>query len=352
MPTLFDPITMGDLKLPNRIIMAPLSRTRATAQGRVPNAMMAEYYAQRASAGMILSEATSVSAMGVGYEYTPGIWSDEQIEAWKLVTRAVHDAGGQILLQLWHVGRISHPLFLDGKLPLAPSAIKPDGRLMLYRPETDYVAPRAVDRSEIPGLVEEFRQGAINAMKAGFDGVEIHGGNGYLIDQFLQDSTNARQDDYGGSVENRARFMLEIVDAAISIWGKGRVGAHIAPRGDMAAGDSNPLAIFSHLAGELGRRDIAFLFAREYIGEGRIGPELKKAFGGPYIANERFDFESGQAVLAKGEADAVAYGLLFIANPDLPARFAAGAKLNELRPDNLYHGGPVGYTDYPALVDA
>jgi len=189
-------------------------------------------------------------------------------------------------------------------------------------------------------------------MKAGFDGVEIHGGNGYLIDQFLQDSTNARTDDYGGSVENRARFMLEIVDAAISIWGKGRVGAHIAPRGDMAAGDSNPLAIFSHLAAELGRRDIAFLFAREHVGAGRIGPELRKAFGGIYIANEGFNFESGQAVLANGEADAVSYGVLFIANPDLPARFAAGARLNALEPQHLYEGGPAGYTDYPALVDA
>ncbi|OAM89427.1 alkene reductase [Termitidicoccus mucosus] len=352
MSALFDPVAFGDLHLPNRIVMAPLTRSRAGA-GRVPNALMAGYYAQRASAGLILSEATSVTPQGVGYRDTPGIWSPEQVAGWKLVTRAVHDAGGRIVLQLWHVGRVSHPLFLNGELPVAPSAIPPEGHVSLVRPLTPYVTPRALETGEIPGIIEAYRQGAANAKEAGFDGVEIHGANGYLPDQFLQDGTNRRTDAYGGPVENRARFLLEATDAAISVWGPGRVGVHLAPRGGShSMSDSDPLGTFSYVARELGRRKIAFIFIRESL-EGdapRIGPQLKAAFGGAFVANEGFTKETAERVLAAGEADAVAFGVPFIANPDLPRRFALGAPLNPARPDTFYAEGATGYTDYPALA--
>jgi hypothetical protein len=346
---LLQPISIGDLDLPNRIFMAPLTRCRAVA-GRTPNALMAEYYAQRASAGLILTEATIVSPMGAGYPDTPGIWSDEQVEGWKLTTRAVHAAGGRIFLQLWHVGRVSHPLYLDGALPVGPSAIAPRGNVSLVRPATPFVVPRALERDELPGIVEQFRRGAENARRAGFDGVELHGANGYLLDQFLQDGSNHRTDDYGGSVENRARLLLEVTDAAISVWGAKRVGVHLAPRGDSHdMGDANPLATFGHVAGELGRRGIGFLCVREHLGEGRIGPALKSAFGGVYVANEGMTQASGEALLASGEADAVAYGKLFIANPDLPRRFAEGADLNRWDTKSFYASGAAGYTDYPSL---
>src|SRR5690606_31744690 len=231
MATLFDPIQIGDLQLANRIIMAPLTRCRAS-EGRVPNDLMRDYYVQRASAGLILTEATSVSPMGVGYPDTPGIWSDEQVAGWRVITDAVHQAGGKIMLQLWHVGRISDPHYLDGQLPVAPSAIAADGHVSLMRPKKAYVTPRALETDEIAGIVEAYRLGAENAKKAGFDGVEIHGANGYLLDQFLQDSTNKRTDNYGGSIENRARLMLEVTDAVIGVWGAGRVGMHLAPRAD------------------------------------------------------------------------------------------------------------------------
>ncbi|HXC59722.1 MAG TPA: alkene reductase [Steroidobacteraceae bacterium] len=349
MPDLFAPIRLGDLDLPNRIFMAPLTRSRS-GPTRVPNALMVEYYRQRASAGLILTEATVVTSQGVGYADTPGIWSTEQVEGWKPVTRAVHEAGGRIFLQLWHVGRVSHPLFLDGALPVAPSAIAPAGHVSLVRPTTSYVVPRALERSELAGVVEQFRRGAANAMAAGFDGVEIHGANGYLLDQFLQDRSNHRDDDYGGSVENRARLMLEVTDAVISVWGASRVGMHLAPRGDAHdVGDSDRLGTFSYVARELGRRRIAFIAAREKPGPDRIGPQLKNAFGGTYVANEALDLASGNALLAAGEADAVAFGKLFIANPDLPRRFASGAPLNAPDPQTFYSGGAKGYTDYPAL---
>jgi 2,4-dienoyl-CoA reductase-like NADH-dependent reductase (Old Yellow Enzyme family) len=349
MPTLLSPLRLGDLDLPNRIILAPLTRSRAS-PGRVPNALMAEYYRQRSSAGLILSEATSVTPMGVGYADTPGIWSDEQIAGWQLVTRAVHEAGGRIFLQLWHVGRISHPIFLNGELPVAPSAIAPEGFVSLVRPQLSYVAPRALAREELPQIVEQFRQGAQNAMTAGFDGVEIHGANGYLLDEFLQDRSNQRDDEYGGSITNRARLMLEVTDAVVSVWGASRVGMHLAPRGDsQSMGDSDPLATFTHLARELGRRRIAFLGVREHAGPNRIGPQLKQVFEGTYIANEGFDLASGNALLAAGEADAVAFGRTFLANPDLPRRFATGAALNPPDFKTFYAGGEKGYTDYPAL---
>jgi 2,4-dienoyl-CoA reductase-like NADH-dependent reductase (Old Yellow Enzyme family) len=350
MTKLFEPLRLGDLDLPNRIIMAPLTRSRAGA-GRIANRLMAEYYSQRASAGLILTEATVVSAMGIGYADTPGIWSPQQVEGWKLTTRAVHGAGGRIFLQLWHVGRISDPRFLNGALPVAPSAVAAAGNVSLVRPPTPFVTPRALERDEIPGIVEAFRRGAENAQLAGFDGVEIHGANGYLLDQFLQDSTNLRGDDYGGPIENRARLLLEATDAAISVWGAGRVGVHLAPRGDShSMGDSDFPGTFEHVARRLGERKIAFICAREYIGPDRLGPRLKAAFGGPYIANEKFTFETAERAVQAGEADAVAFGKLFIANPDLPRRFALRAPLNEPRVPEFYAGGAAGYTDYPSLL--
>jgi len=354
MSNLNNPLKVGDLNLPNRIVLAPLTRCRSD-EGRVPNALMAQYYAQRASAGLIISEATSVSAQGVGYPDTPGIWSDAQVAGWKLVTQAVHAAGGRIVLQLWHVGRISHPQFLDGALPVAPSAIAPQGYVSLLRPKQEFVVPRALDISEIPGIVESYRKGAENAKLAGFDGVELHGANGYLLDQFLQDSSNHRDDAYGGSIENRARLMLEVTDAVISVWGAGRVGMHLAPRCDShSMGDSNPLATFGYVAEQLGKRGIAFIFTREALGEDSISPELKKRFGGVLIANEGFNRETAQQVIAAGKADAVSFGKEFIANPDLPQRMHAGAPLNPYHPETFYgYGQPdrrVGYTDYPSLA--
>lgn len=351
MPGLFDSLKLGELTLPNRIVMAPLTRCRASA-GRVPNALMAEYYAQRASAGIIISEATSVTSMGVGYPDTPGIWSPGQVEGWKQVTKAVHDAGGRMLLQLWHVGRVSHSFYLDGEQPVAPSAIAVEGPVRLLRPQAPFPVPRALTLAEIPGIIEAYRKGAENAQAAGFDGVEIHGANGYLLDQFLQDGSNERTDAYGGSIENRARLMLEVTDAVVSVWGPGRVGMHLAPRGDThSMGDSNRLATFTHVARELGRRKIAFLCAREHPGEGRIGPQLRKAFGGGYIANEAFTRDTAEQVIAAGEADAVAFGKLFIANPDLPQRMRKRAPLNAPQPETFYGGGAQGYTDYPFLSE-
>ena len=349
MPNLFDPLVAGDLTLPNRVLMAPLTRCRA--EGRVPNAMMAEYYRQRASAGLILSEATSVTAEGVGYPHTPGIWSDAQVEGWKRVTEAVHSAGGRMMLQLWHVGRISDPIYLGGNKPVAPSAIAPAGHVSLVRPVKNYEIPRALDTSELGRIVDEYRQGAVNAKTAGFDGVEVHCANGYLLDQFLQDGSNRRTDAYGGSIENRAKLMLEVTDACIDVWGAGLVGVHLAPRrDDHDMGDSTPRETFGHVARELGRRRIAFICAREHLGDNRLGPYLKAQFGGVYIINERVGRAEAQASLDSGDADAVAFGKLFIANPDLPARFSADAPLNEPQPSTFYAPGPEGYIDYPALA--
>jgi len=352
MPTLFDPISIGSLHLPNRIIMAPLTRNRSTMPGRVPNALMKEYYVQRASAGMIISEATSVIPEGVGYPATPGIWSEEQVAGWRAITEAVHDAGGRILLQLWHVGRISDPSYHEGRPPVAPSAIRPKGHVSLLRPMRDYVTPRALETEEVEAVVEAFRKGAENAKAAGFDGVEIHGANGYLLDQFLQDSTNKRTDRYGGSIENRARLMLEVTDAVTGVWGANRVGMHLAPRADSHdMGDRDLPATFGYVAKELGRRRIAFIMARESQAEPRLGPALKDAFGGIYIANQGLTAKKATELLAKGEADAAGFGQLFIANPDLPKRLMLNAPLNAPHTETFYEGGAHGYTDYPALDD-
>lgn len=353
MPTLFDPIQIGDLFLPNRVVMSPLTRCRA-GSGRVPTDLNARYYAQRASAGLIIIEATSVTPMGVGYPDTPGLWSDEQVIGWRTVTQAVHAAGGRIIAQLWHVGRISDPEFLGGAQPVAPSAIAAKGHVSMLRPQRAYVTPRALAVDELPNIVAAYRQAAINAHAAGFDGVEVHSANGYLLDQFLQDSTNQRQDAYGGSIDNRARLLLEVTDAVISIWGAGRVGVHLSPRGDSNdMGDSAPVSTFGYVADQLGQRKIAFIFTRESLGENRISPQLKQRFGGALIANEGFNATSAQQELDNGQADAIAFGKAFIANPDLPHRLLTQAALNPLRVDSLYgYGLPdfsTGYTDYPAL---
>ena len=354
MTDLFEPLRMGELELPNRIIMAPLTRCRA-APGHVPGILNAEYYAQRAGAGLIISEATVVTPRGIGYPNTPGIWSDAQVEGWKRVTRAVHAAGGRIVMQLWHVGRVSHPHFLHGELPVAPSAIAPEGHVSLLRPKQPYVTPHALSVAEIAATVAAFRTGATNARRAGFDGVELHGANGYLLDQFLQDGSNRRTDAYGGSIENRARFMLECTDACIEVYGAGRVGMHLAPRGDAhSMGDSDRLGTFGYVAGELGRRGRAFLCTREALGPDRIGPELKRRFGGVLIANEGFTRATAMQVLAAGEADAVAFGKDFISNPDLPRRLREQAPLSPYRADTFYWNGESdarsGYTDYPPLA--
>lgn len=354
MSKLLEPITAGELHLPNRVVLAPLTRSRAS-EGRVPNDLMRDYYVQRASAGLILTEATSVTPQGVGYADTPGIWSDAQVAGWRKITDAVHAAGGRIVSQLWHVGRISDPIFLNGDLPVAPSAIAPAGHVSLVRPQRPFVTPRALELDEIPGVIAAYAKGAENAKKAGFDGVQLHGANGYLLDQFLQDGSNKRTDSYGGSIENRAKLMLEAVDAAIKVWGAKRVGLHLAPRRDSHdVSDSTPAQTFGYVAEQVGKRGIAFIAAREHQGPDSLGPSLKKAFGGVYIANEGFTQESAEAIIASGNADAVAFGKLFIANPDLPKRFATGAKLNDWDANTFYGGGSKGYTDYPALdlVDA
>ena len=352
MPTLFDPITVGAFRLPNRIFMAPLTRSRAGSE-RVPNDLMRAYYVQRASAGMILSEATSVTPMGVGYADTPGIWSPEQVAGWKKVTQGVHDAGGTILLQLWHVGRISDPMFLHGETPVAPSAVRPPGNVSLVRPAKEFVTPRALELEEIPGVVEAYRKGAENAQAAGFDGVEIHGANGYLLDQFLQDGTNRRTDEYGGPVENRARLMLEVTDACAAVWGADRVGMHLATYSERNGMSDHDLpGTFGYVASELGRRKIAFICLREALSAVRIGPHIRKLFGGTFVANEGFTKETAGETLAAGEADAVAFGVPFIANPDLPERFRADAPLNEAHAETFYAPGPQGYVDYPALETA
>jgi len=353
MPSLFDPIKVGALTLPNRIWMAPLTRTRAVEGSRVPAPLAIEYYTQRAGAGLIMTEATSVDPMGVGYPNTPGIWSDEQTEGWKPIVRSVKKAGGHIFLQLWHVGRISDPHFLNGKQSVSASAIAAKGHVSLLRPQKDYEAPRALDTAEIPAVIAAYKKGAENAKKAGFDGVEIHGANGYLLDQFLQDSVNQRTDAYGGSREKRARLMLEVADACCEVWGAERVAMHLAPRGDAhTMGDSDLKGTFAYVAKELGKRKLAFLCAREHQADTSIGPLLKEAFGGVYVVNENFTQETGQAALDAGIADAVAYGKAYIANPDLEIRFKQNAPLNEWDVKTFYSPGPGGYTDYPSLEDA
>lgn len=344
---LFQPLQLGDIKISNRIVMAPLTRQRS-GSARIPNDLMREYYEQRSGAGLILTEATCIDPMGVGYKDTPGIWSEEQVIGWKKITEAVHKKSGQIFLQLWHVGRVSDPSFLNGATPVAPSAIAPKGHVSLLRPQRPFVTPRALETQEVRQIVQLYRKGAENAKRAGFDGVEIHAANGYLIDQFLQTKTNHRTDEYGGPVENRARFLLEIADAAIEVWGAGRVGVHLAPASDSHdMGDENPKETFGYVARELGRRKIAFIFTREGQREGYLTPHIKKEFGGPVIANQGLDPVKASELIQKGEADAVSWGKYFISNPDLPERIRLDRPLTPFNPDTFYSEGAEGYTDYP-----
>ena len=349
MSSLFEPLQLGTLTLKNRVLMAPLTRCRAS-EGRVPNALMAEYYRQRASAGLILSEATSINPMGVGYPDTPGIWNTQQVEGWRLVTDAVHQAQGLIFCQLWHVGRVSAPLYLNGQLPVSASAVRSAGHVSLVRPPQEYVTPRALTLDEIAQTIADYRQAAVNAKAAGFDGVHLHAANGYLIDQFLQDKTNQRDDDYGGSIENRARFLLAIVDACIEVWEPSRVAVHLAPRMDAHdMGDSNAKALFGYVAAALRKRHIGFISTREYAADDSLTPFLKQQFQGIVVANERFDKAQAQQWLAEGNADAIAFGVPFIANPDLPARLYTDAPLNPPHKALFYGQGAAGYTDYPCM---
>ncbi len=352
MAQVLDTLQMGDLHLPNRVFMAPLTRLRGTVD-HVPTQVMVEYYRQRAGAGLIISEGIPVVPQGVGYAQVPGIWNEQQVERWRPVTEAVHAAGGRIFAQIWHVGRISDPYFLHGESPVGPSAIAAKGHVSLLRPEKAFETPRALDAHEIPGIIAGYKRGAENAKTAGFDGVELHGANGYLLDQFLQDGTNHRTDAWGGTLEKRARLMLEAADAVAEVWGPERVGMHLAPRGDAhGISDSHPAETFGYVARELGRRKIAFLMAREFEGPDWLGPQLKEQFGGVYVANERFTQASADAAIARGDCDGVAFGQLWIANPDLVERFRTGAPLNKPNPETFYAHGPEGYVDYPMLRDA
>lgn len=354
---LFSPVKLGPYTLPNRIVMAPLTRNRAGA-GNVPGPMNAIYYAQRASAGLLIAEATQVSPQGMGYASTPGIHSAEQVAGWQLVTDAVHARGGKIFLQLWHVGRISHPsLQPDGTLPVAPSAIAAAGEAMTYEGPQPFITPRALETQEIPGIVDQFRLGAEKAQAAGFDGVEIHGANGYLLDQFLRDGTNKRTDHYGGAIENRARLHLEVTEAVVDVWGADRVGIRLSPSGTFnSMSDSNPKATFGYLVDALNRFGLAYLHLLEASeGDLRNGGTsvpttyFRQIFRGLLMTNGGYDREKAEAVIAAGEADLVSFGTLYIANPDLPERFQLNAPLNEPDPASFYGGDEKGYTDYPAL---
>ncbi len=359
---LFRPFTLGDLQLPNRVLMAPLTRSRSKQPGDIPWELNATYYAQRASAGLIFSEATQVSPQGKGYAFTPGIHSDAQVEGWGKITKAVHDAGGRIYLQLWHVGRISRPeLQPDGQQPVAPSAIKPKGAQTYIDEQSGLVEvlePRALSSEEIPGVVEQFRKGAMNAKQAGFDGVEIHGANGYLLDQFIRSKSNRRNDDYGGTIENRLRFPLMVVDAVVDVWGVDRTGIRVSPTGtfnDMH--DDDPVATYGAFAKKLNDKGIAFIEVVEdfFLGneaEGR--PEeviraIRNNFQGAYIANGNYSAGEALKRMQAGLCDLVTFGRLFISNPDLPERFRKGAPLNDYDQDTFYGGDERGYTDYPAL---
>jgi N-ethylmaleimide reductase len=353
---LFSPVVLGSISLKNRIVMAPLTRNRA-GEGGVPQAINATYYAQRASAGLIVTEATPISAMGHGYPALPGIYTDAQVAGWKKVTDAVHAKGGKIVIQLWHVGRISHPSLLPNQaLPVAPSAIKPAGQAFTYQGLVDYVEPRALDVSELPAIVQDYVHATKSAIAAGFDGVEIHAANGYLLDQFLRDGANHRTDQYGGSIENRARLLLEVTQAVVNVIGADKVGVRVSPVNpfnDM--NDSNPQAVFNYVANALNQFNLAYLHAVEggIHGGGKADPfdfsVFRKQFKGAYMANLSYDKKRGNQAVASGHADVVAYGVPYIANPDLVERFQQDAPLNEADSNTFYGGAEQGYTDYPAL---
>jgi N-ethylmaleimide reductase len=354
---LLQPITVGDLKLKNRVAMAPMTRNRA-GEGLVPTDLNAEYYAQRASSGLIISEATQVHPLGVGYPLTPGIHTAAQVAGWKKVTDAVHAKGGKIFLQLWHVGRVSHPSFHNGDLPIAPSAIDPKIDIYTYTGLQKSVAPRAIELSEIPELIAQFRQGAALAKDAGFDGVEVHGANGYVINQFLEDISNQRTDAYGGSVENRARLLFEVLDAVKEVWPENRISVRLSPSGIFnTMGDSNPKALYSHVIERLNHYQLAFLHLMRPMVPIDGFPHLEKdpvaTFGplyqGTLMANAGYTRDEANEAIASGKVHLVSFGQAFLANPDLPQRFELGAPLNAADPSTFYGGDAKGYTDYATL---
>lgn len=353
---LFSPVKLGSITLGNRMVMAPLTRNRA-GEGGIPQAMNITYYEQRATAGLIITEATPISAMAHGYPALPGIYTPAQVAGWKKITDAVHAKGGKIVLQLWHVGRISHPSLLpNNALPVAPSAIKPAGKAFTYNGLEDFVTPRALDISELPAIVHDFTHATQCALDAGFDGVEIHAANGYLLDQFLRDGTNTRTDNYGGSIENRARLLLEVTAAVVAVAGADKVGVRISPVNpfnDMK--DSNPQALFNYVAKALSAYHLAYLHTVEggIHGGGDFETidfaQIRQNFNGAYIANLAYDKERGNAAISNGSADAIAFGVPFIANPDLVERYKTDAPLNEADSKSFYGGSEKGYIDYPSL---
>jgi N-ethylmaleimide reductase len=355
MADLFTPIKIGNIELSNRIVMAPLTRNRA-GEGNVPTDLNALYYAQRASAGLLITEATPVSEMGHGYPATPGIHTHEQVEGWMKVTKAVHDKGGRIFCQLWHVGRISHPSLLpDNALPVAPSAIKPAGQAFTYQGLQDFVTPRELAADELPGIVADYAQATRNALEAGFDGVEIHAANGYLLDQFLRNGTNRRLDDYGGSIANRMRLLREVLEGIIGIIEPERIGVRISPTNPFNdISDTDPQQLFDHVARTLSEYGLGYLHVVEGgMGGAETAPfdfnQLRRNYTGLYIANNGYDKARANAAIADGHADMVAFGSLYIANPDLVERFAKDAPLNVPDPSTFYGGNEKGYTDYPTL---
>ncbi len=360
--TLFQPLTMGALEARNRIFMAPLTRGRSTQPGSVPNEMMATYYRQRAGAGLIISEATGISVEGLGWPAAPGIWSEEQVEGWKLTTDAVHGEGGLIVLQLWHMGRLVHPLFLGGNPPVSASATKAPGHAHTFEGRKDYEPARALGIDEIARVVEDYRHAAENARKAGFDGVQLHGANGYLVDQFLRDSTNLREDEYGGTPENRSRFLREVLTALIDVWGADRVGVRLSPNGEtQGCDDSDPPATFGAAAKVIEELGLAFLELREPGPDGTFGstevpkqsPLIRQHYSGALVLNSDYTPEGAVADIQAGRCDAVSWGRDYISNPDLADRFRLGAPLqpNVDVPRSWYGKGPEGYVDYPALAE-
>lgn len=351
---------LSGIELANRIVMAPMTRSRA-GDGNVATDLMAKYYKQRSSAGLIISEGTQISQQGIGYPWTPGIHTDAQVEGWKKVTNAVHEESGKIFAQLWHVGRVSHPRYHDGKPPVAPSAVKPDGQIFTPDGMEDFVTPRALETDEIPGIVDDYSQAAHNAMEAGFDGVEIHGANGYLIDQFLKDGTNKRDDRYGGNLENRARFVIEVVEAVADAIGAEKTGIRFSPAGrNQGIIDSNPKETFGYLLKQLNKFNLAYIHLMEPMSDvsdldnypAEVTKYFRTIYNGTIITNVAYDQNSGNKVIEEGIADLVAYGRPFIANPDLPARFAAGAELNKPDQSTFYGGGKEGYIDYPFMNES
>lgn len=343
--SMFTEVKFGDLELKNKVVMAPLTRSRAP--DNLPNGLMTKYYQQRANAGLILTEATVIAKDAIGYENTPGIWSQEQVAGWKKVTQAVHDEGGKIVLQLWHVGRVSHSSLLSGKLPVAPSAVAISGNIHRLGKNTPYETPRALETSEVKDIIKQYGRAARNAKEAGFDGVELHGANGYLVDQFLHDGTNQRDDEYGGSIENRARFLFEVLDELIEVWGSGRVALHLSPFSDThGVSDSDADALFSYVFTKLNDYHLSFVFIRNTTDSIEIYKKIRSWYQGSIIGNQNYTFDTASMELESGMVDAVSFGRWYISNPDLVNKFREGRALTPWNEKTFYSGGSDGYTDY------